>query len=378
MLTILVIDDQQSSVDDVIDLLEEHENDLGGVETARFGFEEGKAQISVIRPDVIVLDIWNGAVQASQTTGTEIFELVWEERFCPVVVYSADPEMSEVVTSYNNPFVKFVQKGSDSDEKVLRKITALAPHVESLREAMARGEEILSKSFHHAMKEVAPYAFANFFDTQERMDTILRAGRRRVAASMDEPLQGIQRLAAWEQYLSPPVSSDPQLGDILKVKDGDSEDPGAFRVVLTPSCDMVASNSRTPKVSEILVATCCSVGEGLKGVGLTIGPNGKDLSKETILTQGYQNSIIMIPGLQGKIPTMAANLRELELIKVDRVIGGNPDFVRMASVDSPFRELISWAYLQVSCRPGLPDRDLEAWSNEINNAISKQTGDFNT
>ena len=378
MLTILLIDDQQSSVDDVIDLLEEHGSELGGIKTARFGFEEGKARISVIRPDVIVLDIWNGVVQESQAAGTEIFEMVWEERFCPVVVYSADPEMFKVVASYNNPFVKFVQKGSDSDEKVLEKITSIAPHVESLKEAMTRGEEILSKSFHHAMREIAPYAFENFSDSQERMDTILRAGRRRVAASMDDPLQGNERLATWEQYLSPPVSLDPQLGDVLKAKDGDSEDPGAFRLVLTPSCDMVASNGRTPRVSEILVATCCSLEEGLKGVGLSIGPKGKDLSKETILTQGYQNSIIMIPGLYGKIPTMAANLRNLELIKVETVISEAPNFIRIASVDSPFRELISWAYLQVSCRPGLPERDLETWSKEINDALSSQAGGNDT
>ena len=30
---------------------------------------------------------------------------------------------------------------------------------------------------------------------------------------------------------------------------------------------------------------------------------------------------------------------------------------RIASLDSPFREFVGWAYLQISCRPGVPPRD---------------------
>lgn len=30
-----------------------------------------------------------------------------------------------------------------------------------------------------------------------------------------------------------------------------------------------------------------------------------------------------------------------------------------------FRELVVWAYLQTSRRPGLPDRDFASWGDEI-------------
>jgi len=61
---------------------------------------------------------------------------------------------------------------------------------------------------------------------------------------------------------------------------------------------------------------------------------------------------------------MAADLRQLELISFDK-ISEEAEFVRVASMDSPFRELISWAYMQTGCRPGLPDRNLDDWCDEI-------------
>ena len=66
---------------------------------------------------------------------------------------------------------------------------------------------------------------------------------------------------------------------------------------------------------------------------------------------------------------MAANLRELELITVEKIIPGeDAEYCIVASIDSPFKELVSWAYLQISCRPGLPDRDIQSWRQEVINA----------
>ena len=62
---------------------------------------------------------------------------------------------------------------------------------------------------------------------------------------------------------------------------------------------------------------------------------------------------------------MAVYLKDLELILLERINGEGKTFERVASIDSPFRELVAWAYMQVACRPGLPDRDTETWSEEI-------------
>ena len=177
-------------------------------------------------------------------------------------------------------------------------------------------------------------------------------------------------LASWEQYLCPPVCENIQLGDILRSADKTDKNgepvPALFRVVLTPSCDLVTSENRKPKAPNVLVAKCCSVKDGLDRTELK--DMGEKKLKErlpSILTRGYFEAVIPFPGLKGRIPTMAANLRDLELIPINEISDSDGQFHRVASVDSPFRELIAWAYMQIAGRPGLPDRDFASWADEI-------------
>lgn len=184
---------------------------------------------------------------------------------------------------------------------------------------------------------------------------------------MDDLSRHGQKLASWEQYLCPPVSEDLQLGDILLKAGGSKEDPASFRIVLTPSCDLVASGRRQPKVKHVLVARCCAIKDGIRVTSL--GDIGTGKMKErlpkTVLSQGYFETILPLPALAGRMPHMAANLRELELINFDDIGRDGGVFERLASVDSPFRELVAWAYMQVACRPGMPDRDFQKWCDEI-------------
>ena len=70
------------------------------------------------------------------------------------------------------------------------------------------------------------------------------------------------------------------------------------------------------------------------------------------------------------LPHMLAELRSLELIELNRIAldGDSRDehkYRRVASIDSPFRELVTWCYLHVTGRPGLPERNVDAWATEI-------------
>lgn len=360
MLRIMFIDDEPSSVQDAAELLDKT---FPGLERLTKNFERAMEHIRPFRPDAIVLDVWKGRIGDSDAESSKIYDIIWTKQFCPVIVYSADSTKVDEANRDEHPLVVGVTKGSGSDERVLERVREFVPYIESVK----RGAENIRVAFFKAMRDVAPDAYRNFDDDKQRADSILRASRRRVAALMDDPLPDDSQLAAWEQYLCPPVSSDPQLGDLLKEADGRNDDPNAFRLVLTPSCDMVASNGRKPKVQEILVAKCCSIKKGLQRIGIYREFEDR-LSKHPIFTQGYSGSIVLLPHLHGRIPAMAANLRNLELIPIDKVIPGEDStFCIVASIDSPFRELVSWAYLQVSCRPGLPDRDIESWRREVIN-----------
>jgi hypothetical protein len=79
------------------------------------------------------------------------------------------------------------------------------------------------------------------------------------------------------------------------------------------------------------------------------------------LSEPHQAGFVIFPECKGYLPLMALDLRALELIPIGE-IGDNGEtgkgYYRIASVDSPFREYIGWAFLQISCRPGIPPRDM--------------------
>jgi CTP synthase len=128
-------------------------------------------------------------------------------------------------------------------------------------------------------------------------------------------------------------------------------------------------------VTNVLVACCIPIDNALAQINL--GPSQKQLVKgkelesykekirKTLLTQGYYQAMIPFPCLLGRIPTMAADLKKLDFIALSEIGNSDKPFLRIASIDSPFRELVSWAYQHTACRPGLPDRDFNSWVEEI-------------
>ena len=356
MIRILFIEDDPSSV---VDALERCQEGLATSDIKACGFENYPEELGAFRPDVVILDILRGASSEGDAAGQDVYALIWDNQFCPIVVYSAEPERIDA----EHPFVAKVKKGDGSEDRVLQAVKDFLPHVEALQ----RTEDQVRQRLSEAMREVAPIAFGSSEDAAKREEIIVRSGRRRVAAMLDEPQSGEAALASWECYLHPPVLPDILLGDVLKAKDGDKNDPGAFRVVLTPSCDMVQSDNRKPKVREALAAKCFSMQDALASIGMAGNRNARRIT-ERLLSNGYAQSVIPFPALEGLIPTMAANLHDLELIPIGN-IGSELPYLRIASLDSPFRELVAWAYLQNAGRPGLPDRDLDRWAQEVRDAV---------
>jgi hypothetical protein len=319
-------------------------------------FVEAEMAIRKFKPDIVILDLFEGTVADKKISGQGTYDFIWNQRFCPIVIYSAMPE---AVTN-KHPFIKIVKKGSESREVLEQAIADLQPQVKSIHES----EEHIRDQFSVALREVAPYAYDNYQDPAKRNDVIIRCGRRRLAAFMDELSKIGDTLASWEQYISPPVSENPLLGDVIRLAKGDAKKADDFRVVLTPSCDLESAVGRTPKVNYALVAQCCLPKDGLKMAGIPGIPQDR-LQKHAILTQGYQDALVPLPSLEGRIPTMMINLRKLELIPLSDISKNGTVYIRIASLDSPFRELISWAYMNIACRPGLPVRDFSDWSKEI-------------
>jgi hypothetical protein len=236
----------------------------------------------------------------------------------------------------------------------------------------------MNAALRRALRESKPRIFEIESADQEN-ELLTRTIRRRVAASMDDAMiAGEPNIKSWEQYLCPPSISDHLLtGDILRVIDGDKNDPSSYRVVLTPSCDLVKTPTRNPKVEDVLLARCVGAERLLGDLGLKVDASSKpkvvaDVQKKLarFLTQGYGHSSFPVAALPGEFPMMAADFRSLEVIALGDLVD-SAKYDRIASVDAPFRELFVWAYLSSAGRPGMPDRDFEPWAEAIIADIQK-------
>ncbi len=353
-LRILFIDDNENSVRVAMKwAAETHACDF-------VPFVSFETELANRQPHIAVVDRIQGTPPAGTDEGVKVFDSIWTKRFCPIVMYSAFPE-PEADDRMRHPMVRHVKKAADLRE-FQEAINGLVPHAQGLEDA----EQHIRQQFALAMREVAPYAAEAFPEPAQYRDAVTRHGRRRLAALADEMALG--KLASWEQYIHPPVSSDPMLGDILRSKDGDKNKAESFCVVLTPSCDLSAPEGRKAKVDQVLVAACCSPKQAIQQTALGRLSKEKiaDTLTSTVLTQGYYQKVVPFPLLKGKIPSMMADLKHLKQIPLTEIVPvATARYERVASLDSPFRELIAWAYMQTACRPGLPDRDCDAWKKEI-------------
>jgi hypothetical protein len=367
MLTVLMIDDDK----DLVETLRNHIASLEGITFhAETDFKNAEASIQRIRPDVMILDWFHGAPGNGEAAGKEIWSKIWKAWFCPVVVYSAgEVELGEDVQE-NHPFVKTVEKQSGSEKLVGTHLIAFGPHVNTLKEIA----HDLDRVKHHVLRDLAAAVYSSLTTEEEQLAVLKRAARRRIAAIMDDLQQmGDDRAQPWEQYIFPVLTTHPIMGDVIRLSDQPANSPIAHRVVLTPTCDMVSHGGRACKASHFLAAKCDDPKRFLSE-GLLVGATAKKAdvkeSLKTALNEAQRSGLVILPECPGLIPLMVIDLRNLELIPATDVAVGaekNKKYQRAASIDSPFREYIGWAYMQVGCRPGLPPRD----SKELAKALAE-------
>jgi hypothetical protein len=360
---VLLIDDQQDSVQAV---LEEIKQQLEGSDCKVVNFDNYKADIEKHNPHVIVLDLLKGA-DAEPAAGLEIHGYIWGTKFCPLIFYTAAPELVQDQSDLGHPFIRVVQKGADSEAKVLQCIKDFESHIGALDAT----EREIRLAMNGALREVAPTLFQSTQDNAERNDMLVRAARRRVAAKMDEDLLSDSAvgkgLKSWECYLWPPVVDHLLMGDVIRKRGSDKTVPDNYAVILTPSCDLVKTATRPPKVTRVLVGHCAKADRLLKD--LQIQPwaaNQKNLGKlQSMLSTGYAQSCMPLPQLPGVFPGMVIDFRNLGLIDIGNIGNADGEYEPVASVDNPWRELLAWAFMLSAARPGMPDRDYEAWATEL-------------
>ena len=343
------------------------------------GFEDVDETLTRFRPDMMVLDIVEGeaAGELDQDAGNMWFDRIRETWFCPVVVYSAFPAR----WSFDrHPFVDTITKGAGTEEQVRARLKAFTSTVEMIQgvhgDFDARVREALRDSVDALRNQIEAVG-----DASADVSTLPRAVRRLVAARVDEGASGEARLRPWERYVVPPLGNHLLAADLLREEEADWTEAEAFRLVLTPSCDLVPRSDGAADAERILVARC----EPLARLGVVELRSGKGVSSKQreklrpILTGGVDGSRLPLPEFRDHVPLMAADLKRVELLDWEQVrLGGNPGgplvrgrvFRRIASTDSPFREMVVWAHLSVAGRPGAPETDVDRWLEDISRHVN--------
>ncbi len=366
-LRIFIVDDKK---EDVIPVQEELKSQLD-IEASIFeDFAEAKSEIAHLRPHLVILDVFRGASFAGgEKAGEAVYEELWSHHFCPVIIYSAMPEALESSDGIPHPLVVKEKKGSGSELRVVESVRGLLVPITALESLRVEVDGKISRTLKLLARRILGEAGA----LDDRGDFLVRASRRRIAAEMDIGLE-TEKLASWEHYVFPPIGDSPMLGDVLRDRNGDPNDPKTYSIILTPSCDLVRSGSRAPKVDNVLLARCADLSKLKEDIDLSLkdkkNPRGKLLP---YLRQGHTPTCLALPALPNTFPSMAAQLKVLELVDVSDIGNGNDyQYERIASMDSPFRETVAWAYVQVTGRPGLPDRECETWADEIISRLREQ------
>mgnify|MGYP001604817104 CR=1 FL=1 len=340
---------------------------LGQCEVNSCGFANAAERIAETLPDVVVLDIFEDQVEGISVDAVEApWCYIWDQHFCPVVFHSA-----HVVAQYqslSHPFIRYELKDPGSLERVANHIQSFAPEIEGLRAVRRELAQRAGETLRHVSKLV----WQPGKPAAEQADLFLRVVRRRMAAALDHGAMHEEKIQAWEQYIYPSIGEDLLTGDLIRATSGDQNDPQSYHLVLSPSCDLVLGQGPN---EQVLVADCVPVDEYLEKAKVDSQKLNSSKHREKLgseLTKDQVAGLTVLPMFPGLLPLMAANLKKLSLLPYTDIATKKDEtklFTRITSVDSPFRERLAWAYLQVAGRPGVPDVDVEALAEAIAQTI---------
>ena len=166
---------------------------------------------------------------------------------------------------------------------------------------------------------------------------------------------------------------------VLRVTNSDLEDSSAYRVVLTPTCDLVPRGTPAKAKVEVVLAvkSCSPAAFAIKGLQLSAGTAEKKFMEKLAVAfnDPHQAGFAVLPAFPGVMPLLGLDFRDLEVIPFSEIATINEAgkrFMHLASVDS-LREYLAWAFLQINCRPGIPPRNMESVAKALYTSCNPPT-----
>jgi CheY-like chemotaxis protein len=326
------------------------------------------------KADLAILDIYRGeAASGGERVGERVLDDFQHSGFIPVVIYTALPEG---LVGRVSEFVRLTAK-TDGLAKLADEVEALfATRIPQVNRAILNH---LDRTLSEYMWGFVAKEWPNLRDLADQPEflrvllgrlaySLTRSGVDEAVAEAFEDYEGPQldpeKVHPAEFYLVPPLTQDPALGDVRIRKDGERSE---YLVVLWPTCDMVSSGDRKPKVERVLCAraTPLAAFPEAKDYANNASPgNRKQLVK--LITnnrdrnKGPADSIHFLPAFL-KIPNLLVEFRELEVLPLGEV----KRLQCLGVVASPYAEQLSYRFDSYRGRVGVPDLDLDHVVSEL-------------
>ena len=333
---------------------------------------ESESALVDFRPHVVTLDLKDES-NGDMSAGKPAWEFIRDRHFCPVVFFSANA-LPDGFPAGTDPFARYLNKSEKSETDVAATIEGFIPHVVGLDQLRSEVESRYAKS----LQKVSGLIWKSEGEPQARNEALLRVTRRRLAATLEHPLGEEKNIKAWEQFIYPPADEKHLCtGDVVIIRNAAVASAENFRVILTPPCDLIPGQNA---LDVVLLGKCLQANsEEVRRRG-KVTPTGILSAREKEkITEGLVRDEIqglkLIPKLSNLWPTMVLDFKSLELVARTAIAlspeaaNGESKFERIASMDSPFREALSWRFMQTAGRPGTPDTDRAALENEIKTII---------
>lgn len=322
-------------------------------------FDLALSKIDSTSFDAIVLDLKEDSTELADEDslrGKEVFELIRKSKFTPVVFYTAFPNR---VDATETTFLKIVERGqwerlvAAIKEVFATKLIQLSRHIENQKREFMW--DFVEKQWNSVKSElVSEGELAHTL--ARRLSDSLKKSAITFFSDKDSESQGV--IHPIEMYIAPPPSfPEYQSGDVI-VEDEDGT-PVHF-VLLTPTCDLVPK-AKGKKHAEFLLRARCltletepeftkiktSLSKGepvsnsaekeLKG---TIGNNRK----------GQSTRYFFLPSILNLFPELIVDFQQLTSVSLQEY---KPR--RLATLDSPYSELLVQRMTSFLSRIGVPD-----------------------
>ena len=316
--------------------------------------------------DILVLDIRDESGAApSDEAGIDVFDEIRRRRFIPIIFYTALPNASISVSSA--PFVQTVSKIAedpilDMEEAVENVISSGLPRLlQSVSSHLADVERIF----------MAEFVEQNWSDLADRPEDMAYLLSRRLAVSFDEEAESLAKeLGQAEEavpenaihptryYVQPPHSGY-KMGDLVAMTELTEEGVETERlyVVLTPSCDLVF-RSGDMKVDSVVLVRCFLLDNFKEYRDWARAPSAnKEKPLRKLLTsrpKGQEDRYRFLPAAWN-VPDCVVDLQSVTSISCEEL----EHCRKIASLDSPFAEALSYQFNRYIGRVGVPDLDID-------------------